>query len=68
MAKQTIPSNWKNCASCARWGGTRRPADPFQCNVEFDNSQKGKCYGKGYNQVDMQPMASCNSWEPQYRK
>ena len=67
MAKQTIPSTWKICATCSNWGGSRRPADPFRTNVEFEGNQKGRCYGGGFNQCDMNPLATCNKWEQQYR-
>ena len=66
--KRTRPSNWKNCATCIRWGGVRRPADPFLNNVEFEDNQKGKCYGGGFNMADMPPTASCSKWEQQYRR
>ena len=66
--KQIIPANWKNCATCARWGGDRRPHDPFLVNVEFESSFICKCYGGGFNQLNMSPMATCNKWEQQYKK
>lgn len=65
---QKLPSNWKICATCSRWGGNRRPADPFLNYVEFDNSQKGKCYGGVFNLAEMNAMASCSKWEQQYKK
>lgn len=66
--KQTIPSNWKNCATCARWDGDRHPYDPFLTYVEFENTCKGKCYGGVFNLAYMPPLATCNKWEQQYKK
>lgn len=65
---QKLPSNWKNCATCVRWGGCRRPADPFLNYVEFENNQRGKCYGGVFNLAEMSPTASCSKWEQQYKR
>ena len=65
----SIPSVWKNCLTCRRWGGNRRPTDSF-CNfVECSSAgDKGKCYGGPWNQLDKAAMDSCDKWEPQYKK
>ena len=65
---QQLPSNWKICATCARWGGSRRPADPFLNYVEFESNQKGMCYGGTFNRAEMSPMTTCPKWEQQYKK
>lgn len=66
--KTTIPSDWKKCATCSRWGGERRSFDPFLVHVEFETTCTGKCYGGGFTQLQMSPMSSCNKWEQQYKK
>ena len=65
----SLPADWKYCLTCRKWGGNRRPTDPF-CNcVEcFSSNDKGKCYGGGFNQSDVQANFTCNKWEPQYKK
>lgn len=64
-----IPTDWKQCVTCARWGGNRHPNDPFCNYVECPSStEKGKCYGGVFNQADMVAQATCEKWEPQYRK
>ena len=64
-----IPANMKNCLTCRRWGGNRRPADPFCNNVECSSpNDKGKCYGGAFNQQDMIANCTCYKWEPQYKK
>lgn len=68
MSKSVLPSNWNICATCARWGGNRRPADVFCSNVEFDDREKGKCYGGVFNLGEMSATARCDKWEPQYKK
>lgn len=65
---QQLPSNWKICATCARWGGSRRPADPFRNYVEFESNQRGMCYGGTFNLSEMSPMTTCPKWEQQYKK
>jgi hypothetical protein len=65
--KQTIPTGSKFCATCKRWGGSRRP-DTFLIYVEVDSNEKGTCYQGGYNQLPMMPMGSCSKWEQQYKK
>ena len=66
--KTTMPSDWKKRATCARWGGERRPFDPFLVHVEYETTCTGKCYGGGFNQLQMPPLAACNKWEQQYKK
>jgi hypothetical protein len=51
-----------------RWGGERRPNDPFLNNVETDTNGKGKCYQGVFNQCDMPAQAHCDKWEQQYKK
>lgn len=65
--KNSIPKNWKYCATCRNWCGERRPADPWANNVEYEANSTGKCQGGGWNQADRQAMGTCNKWEPQYR-
>lgn len=31
----SIPSNWKNCATCSHWCGKQTP-DVFCANVQYD--------------------------------
>ena len=64
----SCPPDWKRCATCVKWGGSRRPADYFINRVEYDMNARGKCYGGGWNMHDMSAEQSCNQWEPQYKK
>lgn len=67
MTKIVTPSNWKQCCTCARWGGERRPYDTFSSSVEYDSNSKGKCYQGGYNQQQTQGTGSCDKWVQQYK-
>jgi hypothetical protein len=61
MGKLTSSKVQKVCATCALWAGTREPmAGGF---VQYDNSQKGKCVGGGFNNAPMVPTAGCSKWE-----
>ena len=64
----TIPINMKCCVTCRYWGGQRRPSNVTITNVEYDTYAKGTCYGGGFNQQQMACSATCNKWEPQYKK
>lgn len=57
--KQIIPANWKNCATCARWGGDRRPHDPFLVNVDLKAPARASVTAAGFNQL------TCLPWQPQ---
>lgn len=63
-----FPSDYRICATCARWGGSRRPADPFRYFVEFEPEQRGTCFGGDFNLAQTAPMTTCPKWEQQYKK
>ncbi|MGN1103831.1 MAG: hypothetical protein ACI4QI_03055 [Candidatus Coproplasma sp.] len=66
--KQTLPSNIKVCATCARWGGERKPLLPSYNRVEFDHLGRGKCYGGAFDRTDRNAMNTCPKWQQQYDK
>lgn len=69
MATYKMDTTWQRCATCAHWGGTRRPADPACRDVEYDNNEFGKCYGDGNGGWNSyRGNDSCSHWAPQYRK
>lgn len=62
-----IPSTWKNCATCTYWLGRQMP-DVFNNYVEFDMNERAKCNGGGFNQCQVNGMASCSRWTPRFKK
>lgn len=63
MSSNTIGKTWKCCATCSRWGGTRDPGIIIpSITITFDMNQKGRCYGGGYRNLDMNGMAHCGQW------
>lgn len=64
----TIPSDWKNCATCAYWLGRQIP-DAFCNYVEYDSSEKAKCSNRsGFYNSNTNPMATCSHWVPRFYK
>jgi hypothetical protein len=57
-----LPSSFKVCATCALWAGSRS-TDAFGSYSIYEDSQTGKCCGGGFNQGQMNPMASCSKWQ-----
>ena len=60
-----IPYDWKYCATCAYWGGTRT-ADRFIKRVTVtDTTAKGKCLCMkcGWRNTDRQASATCSDYE-----
>lgn len=57
-----LPSSFKVCATCALWAESRS-ADAFGSYSVFEQNQTGKCCGCGFNQAQMNPMASCSKWQ-----
>jgi hypothetical protein len=68
MGQNKLRKSFKVCATCALWGGMRTAE--FGGYAKFEQNQKGKCCGGGYNNAQMTPMAKCNKWElwPPIRK
>ena len=64
--KIKIPVNWKKCATCSKWGGSKQP-DVFRQYIDYDNAERGKCHGGVFNQSMMLGDASCDKWEQQYK-
>jgi hypothetical protein len=59
----TVPSSWKDCVTCDRWGGHRKPT-PFRDGVEFDPSHdNGECLGGGWDRMQMGSTQTCNRYE-----
>ena len=65
--KNSIPANWKKCATCCHWCGNKNP-DAFCNYVEFDMNEKAKCAGGGFNQAKMSGLQSCNKWVQQFTR
>jgi len=60
---QTLPSSFKNCATCEHWNGPRK-ATTFRDRVEFaSNEDKGECVGGAFDRSQMTARTSCNKWE-----
>jgi len=66
MSKNAIPTDWRKCATCIHWCGNAK-SNAFCTYVEFDNNDRGRCAGGGFNMLDMPPMASCLKWERRFR-
>jgi len=62
MSQTSLPPSFKNCATCAFWGGART-ANPTRSLVVFESEQRGECLGGGFNRATMNPLASCSQWE-----
>lgn len=58
----SIPTSWKNCATCTHWTGYVVP-NVFGTYVEFDNSERAKCINGGFRNCPMSGMQTCNQWE-----
>ncbi|MGN1373217.1 MAG: hypothetical protein ACI4VK_04115 [Candidatus Coproplasma sp.] len=65
---QQLPSHLKICATCAKWGGARKPVPPIYSRVEFDHQSRGKCCGGAFDRTDRSAMSTCPKWEQQYGK
>lgn len=62
---QGYPKNFKNCAVCNYWDGSRQ-VDTFGQRVTVDSSSaKGKCLLQGgpWKGQDKQASATCNKWQ-----
>ncbi|MBR1983255.1 MAG: hypothetical protein IKA12_01035 [Clostridia bacterium] len=57
-----LPSSFKVCATCALWAGSRS-TDAFGSYSVFEQNLTGKCCGGGFNQAQLNPMASCSKWQ-----
>lgn len=57
-----LTSSFKVCATCALWAGSRG-TDGCNTLSVFEQNQKGKCCGGGFNQAQMSPMSSCGKWQ-----
>lgn len=62
MSESQLPPSFKNCATCAFWGGART-ANASRNYVIFESNQKGECLGGGFNRAMMDPRSSCGQWE-----
>ena len=60
-----VPSDWKQCATCAFWTGARS-CDNYGSKVYVDGSTTcGKCAipSGGWKGTQRQASAMCNSWQ-----
>jgi hypothetical protein len=59
----TVPASWKDCVTCERWGGQRKPT-PFRDGVEYDPSRdNGECLGGGWDRMQIGAMQTCNRYK-----
>ncbi|MBQ0067278.1 MAG: hypothetical protein KBS60_03715 [Phascolarctobacterium sp.] len=66
MSMQKIPADWRNCATCSHWCGRKMP-DMLCKFVEFDNNERARCAGGGFNNGQMPGTGTCPKWERQYK-
>jgi len=68
MSQSKMSKSFTVCATCALWGGTRTAE--FGGYAKFEQNEKGKCCGGGFNNLQMSPMQKCSNWElwPPIRK
>ena len=62
MSESTLPGSFRVCATCSLWGGARS-TDPLRNYSIFELDQTGRCLGGGFNMAQMNPNATCGSWE-----
>jgi len=62
MAKKRLPKNFKVCATCAKWSGSRQ-VDGTRSLVEFEEHQKGECIKGGFDHGIMHSMNSCSKYQ-----
>ena len=67
MAEQSIPTHWRNCATCSRWCGKQIP-DDFYTFVKFDPNEKAKCVRGLYHGLQMPPLGGCSKWEQRFKR
>ena len=65
---QQYPSNWKQCATCEYWAGSREPADLWGNRVEVESPMsRGGCMSRDsgwfHSDLGKQASSSCQSWE-----
>ena len=65
---QQYPSNWKQCATCEYWAGSREPADLWGNRVEVESPMsRGRCMSRDsgwfHSDLGKQANGSCQSWE-----
>ena len=65
MSKTTIPTTWRNCATCRCWTGTAIP-NAFRSFVEVYTNERGKCMGGGFNLGTMSALQSCTQHDPRW--
>ena len=61
MGKSTLPSNWKICATCVHWIGKQEP-NVFCNQVTFEDSERARCAGGGWNNMQKGARDSCAKW------
>lgn len=60
----TLSNQNKMCASCDLWGGARKANLPYPAVfITVEPNEKGICMGGGFNNMDMNAIATCSSWK-----
>lgn len=58
MFETSLTKNFRNCATCALWGGMRR-VNSTRSIVTFEQNQKGECLGGGFDHHQVSPRQVC---------
>lgn len=58
---QTYGSNFRNCATCGRWGG-QRGTDPVGMNVQTPPNAQGRCQGGAFNGMQVAAGSTCQQY------
>ena len=67
MAERSLPSSWKNCATCTHWCGKQTP-DTWLQNVKFDPNERAKCVGGVWNNNQVNGTQTCAKWEQRFKR
>ncbi len=58
---QTFATNFRNCATCGRWGGSRQ-TNSLGSSVQTQFNARGLCMGGEFNQQQMPAGQSCQQY------
>lgn len=54
-----LSNNFKACVTCDYFDGCRKPIGYL---VEYNQSEKGKCYKNFMRGIDKHPLSACGDW------
>ena len=58
---QTYGTNFRNCATCGRWGG-QRATDTFGTTVQTQPNAQGRCQGGAFNNMQTAAGSTCQQY------